>query len=179
MITDNLDYPSHMCLKLTCKNLCSMVEVAYAWWPTSWIYFSLLFEQSVPRSQRLPVLICTLCATLCPRAMFSDSQNRKTCPTRFCIKCGVDNGKYVGANREFLVGKVPSFACAACRQAVPLDQEASYGKARSGIASSYRWCKSCWRPISGYLAVETGKLGMLAVYEVALGLFADVTQNFE
>ena len=168
LVTDELDFASHMSLILTSRTLFGMLPEVRAKGPRAWIRFNLNFERNVPPRRQLTLLTCTECAKLKPRAVFSDSQRRKTCYSRFCIECGIKFCKYVGTTRSFRVGGVPMFACAACCKALPESEEASYG-CDSVYTEKGRWCERCWEPISAYLHFKNrGPVGLRSIWDGVL-----------
>ena len=86
MITDRLDFGSHLNLCLTQKWFCQMID-----WPPvpnvlDWVNFNVDFEKHA--AGRRKHLICVECARLLPTANFQ-AQIHKANPKRFCIQCRI------------------------------------------------------------------------------------------
>ena len=141
MITDRLDFGSHLNLCLTQKWFCQMIH-----WPPApnvleWVNFNVDFEKHA--AGRRKHLICVECARLLPTANFQ-AQIRKANPKRFCIQCRIMKMGCKGGS--FLrVGGESMFGCIGCWEAKPINEES---------AKKSSLCKACQKSIFRHGRVE-------------------------
>ncbi len=147
MISDELDFGSQMSLTLASKTIFSLLPLVPATNKAAWTQFNLGFEQRVPRCRALTCLTCVDCGKLLPIEKFSDSQRKKTNPSRFCIRCGIKRHKGF-AFKLFRVGGAPMFGCSGCLKAIPEKEAAQYA---GFVKRQERWCKRCFRAIHAFL----------------------------
>ena len=144
---------------------------------SDYLLFNKTLEAGVPSRHHLLAssLLCTNCLSILPKSAFPDAHAKRVCmPPRSCLQCSITNGHF---NRLCfkLHGKM-NFACGACKEVKPLslledlDEDTElklcqkFGAFRSVELKlkvrSRRWCKGCWRGISGFWAYakETGKI---------------------